>query len=66
MATKPISGGDPTLDIEVFECEACESKFEDLGFRRPHNSLEGEIRVSSDSELHFTRLGVLFEGEVVP
>lgn len=62
MTTQLTAESSPVLDIEVFECEACGSKVEDLSYRRPLNSLEGRIRLSSKAELHLSHVEVSFQG----
>lgn len=62
MTTQLTAESSPVLDIEVFECEACGSKAEDLSYRRPLNSLEGRIRLSSKAELHLSHVEVSFQG----
>lgn len=66
MMSTRSSESSPELEIQVFECEACGSTTEDLSYQRPLNSLEGRVQIYAKSELHFTRVGVSFQGGVRP
>lgn len=51
------------VDIDVLACDKCSPHGNDYGCLRPGNSLEGRIRVSSSSALHFTDIEISFQGK---
>lgn len=57
------SSNDFAVEIEVLACDKCSPHGNDYGCLRPGNSLEGQIRVSSPSALHFTDIEISFQGK---
>lgn len=56
------SSNDVAVKIDVLTCDKCSPHGNDYGCLRPGNSLEGQIRVSSPSALHFTYIEISFQG----
>lgn len=56
------SSNDVVVKIDVLACDKCSPNSNGRGCLRPGNSLEGHIRVSSPSALHFTDIEVSFQG----
>lgn len=56
------SSNDVAVDIDVLACEKCSPHGNGHGCLRPGNSLEGQIRISSPSALHFTDIEISFQG----
>lgn len=55
---------DLIAEIDVYECEACGSRGEDLGFKRPFQSLEGRVRLSSAAELKILSVEATLQGKL--
>lgn len=66
MSRDPESLDEVGVEFEVFDCEACgsESGQSDGSYRRPGNSLEGNVHIFAKSPLHFARLEVRFQGNL--
>ncbi|OAL42670.1 hypothetical protein IQ07DRAFT_606500 [Pyrenochaeta sp. DS3sAY3a] len=56
------SSNDVAVKIDVLACDKCSPHGNDYGCLRPGNSIEGHIRVSSPSALHFTDIEIFFQG----
>lgn len=61
MADNSRTHEDAKLDLEIFECRACQIE---PGHLRPGDSLEGRIYVSSESELSITSVQIRLQGSL--